>query len=67
MPTNLRNDNPARFPNFAVSRFSRIYPLYWFLLVVAMLTTPMGSRLLSVDSLPMFAVYILGVRHGRLS
>ena len=48
-------------PNFAVSRFSRIYPLYWFLLVVAMLTTPMGSRLLSVDSLPMFAVYILGV------
>ena len=26
-----------------------------------MLTTPMGSRLLSVDSLPMFAVYILGV------
>ena len=55
------NRQSGAIPNFAVSRFSRIYPLYWFLLVVAMLTTPMGSRLLSVDGLPMFAVYILGV------
>jgi peptidoglycan/LPS O-acetylase OafA/YrhL len=51
----------SAIPNFAVSRFSRIYPLYWFLLVVAMVTTPMGSRLLSVDGLPMFAAYILGI------
>ena len=51
----------SAIPNFAVSRFSRIYPLYWFLLVVAMVTTPMGSRLLSVDGLPIFAAYVLGI------
>jgi peptidoglycan/LPS O-acetylase OafA/YrhL len=48
-------------PNFAVSRFSRIYPLYWFLLMVAMVTTPMGSRLFSADGLPILAAYVLGV------
>ena len=47
--------------DFAVSRFSRIYPLYWFLLVASMLDTPMGPRLLSADGLPVLAAYVVGV------
>ncbi len=33
---------PGRLPRYLWRRFSRIYPIYWFLLVVAMLLTGLG-------------------------
>lgn len=48
-------------PDFAVARFSRIYPLYLALLLYALVQTPMGARLASPDAYPFFGVYLLGI------
>ena len=44
--------------DFAVARFSRIYPLYLFLLAYALLRTPMGPPLAHLSELPLLLAYL---------
>lgn len=45
---------------FAVARFSRIYPLYLVLLFYYLVRTDMGSTLAKADNLPAALAYLLG-------
>lgn len=47
--------------NFAVARFSRIYPLYAALLLLQLAFTHMGPRLVATGGFPVLAAYIAGV------
>ena len=43
---------------FAVARFSRIYPLYFFLLLYSLLRTPMGPPLAHLENLPTLFAFL---------
>jgi len=43
---------------FAFARFSRLYPLYWFLMIYFMLRTAMGAMLAHPDNFPALLGYL---------
>jgi peptidoglycan/LPS O-acetylase OafA/YrhL len=47
--------------DFSVARFSRIYPLYFAFLLLMLVASPMGARLIRTDALPLLGAYVLGV------
>ncbi|MBV9636964.1 MAG: acyltransferase [Methylobacteriaceae bacterium] len=47
--------------DFAVARFSRIYPIYFILFLYILVKTPMGARLAQPDGLPILWAYLLGI------
>lgn len=46
---------------FAVARFSRIYPLYLALLIYALCRTPMGPTLAHPENFPVLLAYLAGI------
>ena len=44
---------------FAVARFSRLYPLYFLLLIWSLLRGPMGPPLVTTDGVPVLLAYFL--------
>lgn len=53
------NRRLARY-EFAVARFSRIYPLYLFLLLYSLLHSPMGPALVTANGAPVLVAFLLG-------
>ena len=45
---------------FAMARFSRLYPLYWFLLAYFLLRSPMGGTLARSHNFPVLFSYLAG-------
>jgi peptidoglycan/LPS O-acetylase OafA/YrhL len=44
---------------FAIARFSRIYPLYFVLLAYSLIRGPMGPALINAEGVPVLASYLL--------